>query len=61
MPLPPPHEQKEIVAQVASELARLDELAQATEDTISLLKERRATLIAAAVTGQIDVGTRREG
>ena len=29
----------------------------ATERTIALLKERRASLIAAAVTGQIEVGT----
>ncbi|HXR39562.1 MAG TPA: hypothetical protein VN776_10740 [Terracidiphilus sp.] len=40
---------------------RLDQsagaLSAATERTTALLKERRAALIAAAVTGQIEVGT----
>ena len=44
-----------IVAHIAKETAKLDELRAATERTIALLKERRAALIAAAVTGQIDV------
>ena len=35
--------------------AKLDALRAATERTIALLKERRAGLIAAAVTGQIEV------
>ena len=33
----------------------LEALRAATERTVALLKERRAALIAAAVTGQIDV------
>ena len=54
-PVPPLSEQREIVAQIASETDRLDDLMTATEKTLVLLKERRAALIAAAVTGQIDV------
>ena len=37
------------------ETARIDELAARTRDTIALLRERRAALVAAAVTGQIDM------
>jgi type I restriction enzyme S subunit len=55
LPVPPLPEQREIVANVARETAKLDGLSSATERTIDLLKERRAALIAAAVTGQIDV------
>lgn len=55
-PLPPLSEQKEIVDHIARETAKLDRVRAATERTILLLKERRAALIAAAVTGQIDVG-----
>jgi len=53
--LPPHDEQRAIVARIDAETGRLDTLVAATESTISLLKERRAALIAAAVTGQIDV------
>jgi type I restriction enzyme S subunit len=55
LPLPPLREQREIVSHVAREVGKLDELRSATERTIVLLKERRAALIAAAVTGAIDV------
>ena len=55
VPLPPVQEQVEIVEQIAGETKRLDELSEATERTVVLLKERRAALIAAAVTGQIDM------
>ncbi|MBI1745378.1 MAG: restriction endonuclease subunit S [Acidobacteria bacterium] len=48
-------EQRDIVAYVGAETTKLDALRSATERTIALLKERRAALIAAAVTGQIDV------
>jgi len=55
LPLPPADAQREIVAYAAEETARLDALRLSTERSIALLKERRAALIAAAVTGQIDV------
>ncbi len=53
VPLPPVQEQAEIVEQITFETKKLDELSKSTESTITLLKERRAALIAAAVTGQI--------
>ena len=53
-PVPPLSEQRAIVAHIAAETAKLDALRAATERTIALLKERRAALIAAAVTGQLD-------
>jgi type I restriction enzyme S subunit len=56
-PVPPIHEQRAIVAHIATETAKLDAMRSATERTISLLKERRAALIAAAVIGQIDLGS----
>ena len=55
-PLPPTNEQRAIVDHIARETAKLDAVRAATERTIALLKERRAALIAAAVTGQLDVG-----
>jgi len=54
-PLPPVEEQREIVQHVAVETAKLDELRHCAEHAIVLLKERRSALIAAAVTGKIDV------
>lgn len=58
--VPPLEEQKAIIAHIAAEAAKLDALRAATERTIALLKERRAALIAAAVTGRLDVqGTER--
>lgn len=54
-PVPPLSEQREIVAHLAKVTGKLDELCAATERTLVLLKERRTALIAAAVTGQIDV------
>jgi len=56
MPVPPVEEQHAIVAHFNREMAKLDALRAAAERTIGLLKERRAALIAAAVTGQIAVG-----
>lgn len=55
-PLPPLDEQQVIVEHIARETAKLDAVRAATERTIALLKERRTALIAAAVTGQLDVG-----
>jgi type I restriction enzyme S subunit len=54
-PVPPIDEQHEIVRHIAAETAKIDRLRVATEHSISLLKERRGALIAAAVTGQIDI------
>ena len=53
IPVPPVDEQRAIVAHIAAETAKLDALRAATERTIALLKERRAALIAAAVTGRM--------
>ena len=56
LPVPPMQEQHAIVEHIARETAKLDAVRVATERTIALLKERRAALIAAAVTGQLDLG-----
>jgi type I restriction enzyme S subunit len=53
--LPPIDEQRAIVAHIAAETAKLDALRSATERTIALLRERRTALIAAAVSGKLDV------
>jgi type I restriction enzyme S subunit len=56
-PAPPGSEQQLIVSHIHEETSKIDALRAATERTIALLKERRSALIAAAVTGQIDVGS----
>lgn len=53
--LPPLNEQNEILVFLAKEVAKLDALSSAADQAITLLKERRSALIAAAVTGKIDV------
>lgn len=53
--VPPRQEQEEIVAFVDAETRKLDALRTNAERAIELLKERRSALIAAAVTGKIDV------
>ena len=55
-PVPPLDEQEKIVIQIRRETSHLDRLSNATGSSIALLKERRSALIAAAVTGRIDVG-----
>lgn len=55
VPLPSLTEQAAILAYVAQETRKIDDLASGTSRTIALLKERRSALIAAAVTGQITV------
>ena len=55
LPVPPLNEQREIVAHIANETCKLDKLLDAMERAAVLLKERRAALIAEAVTGQIDM------
>lgn len=54
-PVPPIGEQLEIVRHISAETAKIDRLRAATEHSITLLKERRGALIAAAVTGEIDI------
>jgi type I restriction enzyme S subunit len=56
IPLPQPREQRAIVTHIAAVTRKLEAVRAATERTVGLLKERRATLVAAAVTGQIDLG-----
>lgn len=53
--LPPLHEQQAILAQLNSATIKLDTLTTEAHRAIALLKERRAALISAAVTGKIDV------
>ena len=48
-------DQEKVVEGMALALKRVDVLAEATERSIELLKERRSALITAAVTGQIDL------
>ncbi|MGV9948806.1 restriction endonuclease subunit S [Rhodococcus aetherivorans] len=52
----PPHPvQAEIVEESSNQMAKIDTLIAETERFIELARERRAALITAAVTGQIDV------
>lgn len=53
IPAPPISEQEEILGYINSQADKMDSLSIATQQTISLLKERRAALIAEAVTGKI--------
>lgn len=52
---PPIEEQKSIVHFLNATIERLNTIEAATKRTIELLKERRSALIAAAVTGQIQI------
>lgn len=54
-PIPPINEQREISVYLNSFRAKNIALINKCEDSIELLKERRASLISAAVTGKIDV------
>lgn len=53
--LPPLEEQDRILSEIDTETARIDGLITLTERSIDLLREKRAALITAAVTGKIDV------
>ena len=55
IPVPPVEEQRQIVAFVSNEAAKIDALVFEAEAAITLLQERRSALISAAVTGKIDV------
>ncbi|MES1264103.1 MAG: restriction endonuclease subunit S, partial [Variovorax sp.] len=52
---PPLFEQRQISSSINAVGARLSRLIAKTERSVALLRERRAALITAAVTGQIDV------
>ena len=53
LPVPPIMEQQVIAAHVQTATKKIDDFAQATERTVTLLQERRSALISAAVTGAI--------
>lgn len=55
IPIPPLSEQDEIVAYLESKTSEIDCLISKTKESLALLKERRDSLISAAVTGKIDV------
>ena len=55
VPVPPVREQAVILAKIAASVERLDSLQAVAKNTISLIEERRAALISAAVTGEIDM------
>lgn len=55
IPLPPLDEQDAIASHLDVQAAQFDRLAEDSRRAIALLKERRSALIAAAVTGKIDV------
>lgn len=53
-PIPPKSEQLELIAKIEKEDAKTKELKNVLTNSIALLKERRSSLITAAVTGQIE-------
>lgn len=55
VPVPPLNEQQRVVSRLDERIAKIDKLIAETEHFIELSRERRAALITAAVTGQIDV------
>ena len=55
--LPPLGDQIEIREHIAREIAEIERARDAAERAIALLKERRSAVVAAGVTGQIDVGS----
>lgn len=55
LPIPPVLEQGTIAAFLRTQTTQLDALTDAATSAISLLQERRAALISAAVTGKIDL------
>ncbi|WP_431862093.1 restriction endonuclease subunit S [Micrococcus terreus] len=57
IPVPPPAEQREIAGHLDRETAKIDALIAKAERFIELARERRAALITAAVTGQIEIPT----
>ena len=60
LPLPPLEEQRRIVDEIDRETAEIDAMLADITELRELLAERRAAVIAAAVTGQIDIPTAEE-
>ena len=60
VPLPPLEEQHRIVDVIDRETAEIDDMLADITELRELLAERRAAVIAAAVTGQIDIPTAEE-
>jgi type I restriction enzyme S subunit len=56
VPVPPIREQQALVDHLADEVEAIEIVRTTTKNTVSILRERRSALIAAAVTGQLDVG-----
>ena len=55
VPVPPLHEQSDIVSFIELEATKLENLTTEAQRAIDLLKERHSALISAGVTGKIDV------
>ncbi|MFF5781112.1 restriction endonuclease subunit S [Streptomyces virginiae] len=55
IPVPPASDQRQIAKYLEEQTARIDTLIAESERLVELSQERRAALITAAVTGQIDV------
>lgn len=60
LPFPPLDEQRRIAAEIDRETAEIDAMLADITELRDLLTERRAAVITAAVTGQIDVPTHKE-
>lgn len=60
LPMPPLVEQRQLLAAVEATTAKIDVLIAKAQEHVAFAKERRAALITAAVTGQIDVRTARK-
>lgn len=60
IPVPPPSEQLEIVAHLRRKGRDFEDLIQHTGEHITRLREYRSSLISAAVTGQLDIGSFKE-
>ncbi|MET9314205.1 restriction endonuclease subunit S [Kribbella sp. NPDC003505] len=61
IPAPPPRRQESIVRRLELEQSATERATSLLRERVTLLRERRQALIAAAVTGQIDVTTARGG
>jgi len=57
IPVPPLQEQREVVKELEQDLGRMDALVDKAIGLVATLRERRAALITAAVTGRLDVTT----